>query len=198
MSDARGPIDPGALWRSQRNEEVKVDIGRMLNRRASELHSRTRAEIIASIAAPIVFIAVIAWRFGFANDRVVQWGFALIVAWILVSLYSMRRRIWRAQVPLPDAIAAASLDYYRLELQQRYDHLRSLWVWHGPMLLACIVFLGAVLGRVWPAYQRMVNVLPFVSLLVVWSVLNLWQRRRQANELRKELDELDHFRRSEA
>jgi uncharacterized membrane protein YqjE len=109
----------------------------------------------------------------------------------------MRRRIWGAREPAPDAAAAASMDYYRTELKERRDHLRSLWLWHGPMLLACFVFLGAVLGRVWPVYQRMVNVLPFVALLLVWSVLNLWQRRRQAKELERELEELDQLRRSE-
>lgn len=197
MSDAHGPIDPGALWRSQPKEEHQMHAHRIVNRRARELHSRTRAEIITGVAAPILFIAVIAWRFGFANDRIVALGFALIVVWIVVSLYAMRRRIWGLPEPTLDAVAAVSIDYYRHELQERRDHLRSLWLWHGPMLLACIVFLGAVLGRVWPVYQRMVNALPFVVLLVVWSALNLWQRRRQANELQRELDELDQLRRSE-
>jgi hypothetical protein len=196
MCDARGPIDPGALWRSQPGEEVQVNIDRIVKRRARELYSKTRAEIITSVSAPILFIAVVAWRFGFQNDRVVQWGFALIVTWIVISLYSMRRRIRRRSEPSPDALAAASMDYYRLQLQERRQHLRSLWLWHGPMFLACVVFLGAVLGRVWPIYQRMVNVLPFAALLVVWSVLNLWQRRRQARELERELEELDAFRRS--
>ncbi len=196
-SDAHGPIDPGALWRSQPKEEQLMNINRIVNRRARELYSRTRAEVITGVAAPILFIAVVAWRFGFAKDRVVQVGLALILVWIAISLYAMRRRIWGPRVPEPDAVAAASMDYYRHELQERRDHLRSLWLWHGPMLLACIVFLGAVLGRVWPVYQHIVNALPFIALLVVWSGVNLWQRRRQANALQRELEELDQLRRSE-
>jgi hypothetical protein len=174
-----------------------MNVHRIVNRRARELYSRTRAEVITSLAAPVLFIAVVAWRFGFTNDRLVRWGFALIVTWIAISLYAMRRRIWGPREPAPDAAAAASMDYYRHELQERRDHLRSLWLWHGPMLLACIVFLGAVLARVWPVYRHMLNALPFIALLLAWSVLNLWQRRRQAMELQRELDELDQLRRSE-
>ena len=103
MSDARGPMDPGELWRSQRIEEYQVNVHRIVSRRARELYARTRAEIITSLAAPILFIAVVAWRFGFAKDRVVQWGLALILAWIRVSLYAMRRRIWGRHEPEPDA-----------------------------------------------------------------------------------------------
>jgi hypothetical protein len=197
MSDAHGPIDPGALWRSQRIEDYQMNVHRIVNRRARELYSRTRAEVITSVTAPLLFIAVVAWRFGFASDRVVEWGFALIITWIAISLYAMRRRIWGPREPAPDAAAAASMDYYRHELQERRDHLRSLWMWHGPMVLACIVFLAAVLGRVWPVYRHMLNALPFVALLLAWSVLNLWKRRRQARELQRELDELDQLRRSE-
>ena len=197
MSDPHGPIDPGALWRSQRTEDYQMNVHRIVNRRARELYSRTRAEVITSVAAPLLFIAVVALRFGFASDRVVEWGFALIITWIAISLYAMRRRIWGSREPAPDAAAAASMDHYRHELQERRDHLRSLWLWHGPMVLACIVFLGAVLGRVWPVYRHMLNALPFVALLLAWSVLNLWQRRRRANELQRELDELDQLRRSE-
>jgi hypothetical protein len=198
MSDRGGPIDPGALWRNQKPEEYEMNVQGFVTRRARELYSKTRTEIITSVAAPVLFIAVVAWRFGFARDRVVQWGSALILLWIVISLYAMRRRIWGTREPAADAVAAASMDYYRHELQQRRDHLRSLWLWHGPMLLACLVFLGAVFGRVWPAYQRMVNVLPFVALLAVWSVWTLFQRRKQANNLQRELDELDQLRRSEA
>jgi hypothetical protein len=197
MSDAHGPVDPGALWRSQPKEEHPMNIHRIVNRRAREWYSRTRAEIMTSIAAPILFIAVVAWRFGFAHDRVVQGGLALILVWVAISLYAMRRRIRGRPEPAADAVAAASMDYYRQELRERRDHLRSLWLWHGPMFLACVVFLGAVLGRVWPVYQRMVNVLPFLVLLGVWTGLNLWQRRRQADELERELEELDPLREPE-
>ena len=197
MSDARGRMDAGELWRSQRIEEYQMNVHRIVSRRARELYARTRAEIITSLAAPVLFIAVVAWRLGFAKDRVVQWGLALIVAWIVVSLYAMRRRIWGRHEPEAGAAATASVDYYRRELQERRDHLRSLWLWHGPIFLACFVFLAAVLRRVWPVYQQMLNVLPFVVLLLIWSVLNLWQRRRQANELQRELDEVEQLRRSE-
>ncbi len=127
MPDARGPIDPGALWRSQRTEDYQTNVHRIVSRRARELYSRTRAEVITSVASPVLFIAVVAWQFGFANNRVVRYGFALIVTWIAISLCAMRRRIWGPREPAPDA-AAASMDYYRHELQERRDHLRSLWL----------------------------------------------------------------------
>jgi hypothetical protein len=176
-------------------EELEIDLHRFMNRRMEELYSRTRWEIIASIAAALFFVAVIAWRFGLAQDRLPQLGLALVIAWVLISVYWFRDRIWRRTAPATDAVAATGLEYYRRELEHRRDHLKNIWVWHGPLLLACVILVVVLAGKGLPNSQRLWNLLPFVVLLVIWTGVGFRLRQRQAGELQREIDEIDRLRR---
>jgi drug/metabolite transporter (DMT)-like permease len=110
------------------------------------------------------------------------------IAWVVISLYRFRRRIWR-RPSRPDAIAATCLEYYRQELEQRRDHLRRAWLWHGPLFLACMVLIAILTGNAFSGYQPLRNVLPLLVLLALWTGFGFWRRRRQAKDLQREIDE---------
>jgi len=130
-------------------------------------------------------VAVMAWRFGPDVGSLQQIGFAVVIAWILVSLYWFRDLVWGRDAA--SAVAATGLDYYRKELERRRDHLRNAWVWHGPLLLACLILVATLAGKALPHMERM---LPFVALLAVWVVAAYWGRRKQASEIQREIDEI--------
>ncbi len=192
MHDESGTKDLGAVWRNQPEEKFAVNMQKLVNRRTQELHASTRSEIIVSVSAALFFMAMLAWRFGFAQDRLQQVGLFLLAAWVLVSLYWFRDRIWRQNPPM-DAVAATGLEYYRRELEQRRDHLRSEWLWHGPLLLACMILVVTFVGKVSPGAERLRNVLPLVILLGVWTGAGIRRRRHQAKELQREIDEIDQL-----
>ena len=189
MSDQTGANELGAIWRDQPEERSKVDLEQILKRRTEELYSSTRSEILMSIGAALLFICVVAWRLGPADDRLEQVGFAAILVWVVISLYWFRYRI-RRRPSRPDAPAAAGLEYYRGELERRRDHLKNEWLWHGPLFLACVTLVAILTGRVFSGYQPMRNVLPLLALLAVWTGFGFWRRLRQAKELQREIDEL--------
>ena len=111
-----------------------------VNRRIDELTRSTRAEIMMSIGAALFFALVMAWRLPPAQDRIQQLGFAAIFCWSLISVWWLRKEIWPS-APRADVLAASGLEYYRKQLEARRDHLRNGWIWHGPLLLACLFFL---------------------------------------------------------
>jgi len=195
MPDDSRAKDPGSVWRSQPGEKLEINPEQFMNRRTQELYSRTRWEIIASIAAALFFVAVIAWRFGLAQNRFPQLGLALVIAWVLISVYWFRDRIWGRAAPPIDATAATGLEYYRRELARRRDHLRNIWVWHGPLFLACVILVVILTGKVLPNFQRLWKLLPFVILLAIWTGLGFRLRQRQVSELQQEIDEIDRLRR---
>ena len=82
------------------------------------------------------------------------------------------------------------MEYYRRELEQRRDHLRSTWLWNGPLVLACLILAGIVGGRAFAGLERFRSSLPLIALLVIWTAYGLWRRRRQAGELQREIDEM--------
>ena len=188
MSDEAGAKDPGAIWKNQPEERRAVNLEQIMKRRTDELDFSTRSEILMSIGAALLFIGVMAWRLGPGHDRLVQVGYAAAIAWVAISLYRFRRRIWR-RPSRPDAKAASGLEYYRKELEERRDHLRRAWIWHGPLFLACVILIAMWMGNTLSGYQPLRNVLPLVILLAVWTGFGFWRRRAQAKEIQREIDE---------
>jgi hypothetical protein len=176
-----------AVWLNQPEEEFPVDIERLHRRRTWELFLTTRSEIITSIGAALFFASFVAWRFAPARDRLMQFACGAVIVWAAVTVFRFRDSIWR-HTPQPGAFARTGLEYYRAELLRRRNHLRSAWIWHGPLLLACILSVATftktiVPGRLWDA-------LPIFFLLVGWSVTGIKRRVRQAAELQQEIDDI--------
>ena len=191
MPDELRGRDAGSLWRSQPGEESDVSIEPILSSRSSQLHAATRSEILTSVGAVVFFVAVLVWRNGGVRDPWVAAGVCLAGAWVLVSLYRFRRSV---QGSKPDAAAVSCADYYREELTARRDHLRSEWLWHGPLVVACVIFGATLIRRSMPAFQRFWSMAPLIAALAVWAVFGVVRRRRQARELQREIDEIDRER----
>ena len=190
MSDQTGAKDPGAIWRNQPEERTAMNLEQIVQRRTEELFSSTRSEILMSIGAALLFVAVVAWRIAPFHDRLPEIGFGAVLAWVMISLYWFRHRIWRRDVSQPDAFAVSGAEYYRKELERRRDHLRNPWLWHGPLFLACAVLVAILAAETFRGYQDLRNTLPLVVLLVIWTGYGVWRRRRQARELQREIDEI--------
>ena len=112
----------------------------------SALYASTRSEILMSIGAALLLVAVTALRFLQIANTLEEIGCALVVVWVAVTLYRLRGRIWRREAARPDAAAATGADYYRKELERRRDHLRDAWLWDGPLFLACVILAGVWSG----------------------------------------------------
>jgi CHASE2 domain-containing sensor protein len=178
--------DPGTLWRDQPAERLPVN----LNRRTRELYSSTRAEILMSLGAALLLVAIVAWRFATERARIPLLLPAAVVAWVLISLYWFRDRIWRKPAPSGEALAATGLEHYRRELERRRDHLHNEWLWHGPLVLACAMLAAIMGGDLFFAFRRLESVVPLVALLALWTGFGVWSRRRQAGQLQREIDDM--------
>jgi len=176
-----------AVWLNQPEEDIPVDIERIHRRRTWELFSTTRSEIISSIGAALFFAGIVAWRFAPERDHLVQFGCAGVIVWAAVTAFRFRYSIRRC-TPQPGAFARTGLEHYRAELLRRRDHLRSAWIWHGPLLLACILSAATLAKRIVPG--RLWDALPLFLLLAGWAVIGIKRRVRQAAELQQEIDEI--------
>ena len=176
-----------AAWLNQPEEDIPVDIEHIHRRRTWELFSTTRSEIISSIGAALFFSSIVAWRFAPERDRLVLFACAGVIVWAAVTVFRFRESIRRHE-PQPDALARTGLEHYRVELLRRRDHLRSAWIWHGPLLLACILSAATLTRRIVPG--RLWDALPLFLLLAGWAVIGIKRRVRQALELQHEIDEI--------
>ena len=177
------PDDPVALWRSQPEENTTVTLNHFIERRTRQLGAGTRWEVLMSIAAALFFVAVLSWRLGLPRDPLLLIGYAGVLAWAFVSFYQFRHSLSQPDVSVP------SVDFYRRQLERRRDHLRNTWLWHGPLLLACLLAALSLYRKSFgPASLR--RAIPLLLLLAAWTVFSFARRRRQAAAIQREIDEL--------
>jgi len=174
-------------WLNQPEEGIPVDIEHIHRQRTWELFSTTRSEIISSISAALFFAGIVAWRFAPERDRLVLFACAGVIVWAAVTVFRFRESIRRHE-PQPDALARTGLEHYRAELLRRRDHLRSAWIWHGPLFLACILSAATLTRRIVPG--RLWDALPLFLLLAGWAVIGIKRRVRLAADLQQEIDEI--------
>lgn len=177
-----------AAWLDQPEEEIPIDIECLHKWRTWDLFSTTRSEIISSIGAALFLAGIVAWRFAPERDPLVQFGCAGVIVWAAVTVFRFRCSI-RSFRLRPEALAETGLEHYRAELLRRRDHLRSVWIWHGPLLLACFLSAATLKRRIIPG--RLWDALPVFLVLAGWTVLGIRRRLRKAAELQQELDEIN-------
>lgn len=187
MSDRIRGTDPASLWKGQPEEKIAVNLEHIVNRRTAELYSSTRSEIFMSIGAAVLLVAVMAWRFAPAYDSFQEAGFVAVIVWAVICRYRFRDRV---RPPDSSAVAATGLEYYRKELERRRDHLRSEWLWHGPLVLACILLVATMWRRNGLGFDRLASAVPLIVVLVVWTGFGLRRRLLQARDLQREIDEI--------
>jgi hypothetical protein len=166
-----------------------MDLKQIVERRTEQLSFSTRWEILASIAATLLLVGVMAWRLEFAHEGLLEVGFAAAIAWMAISLYVFRGRIW-GRPARRDAVAASGSEFYRRQLERRRDHLRNEWLWHGPLFLASGLFVAILAGKANIAFRSLRSVVPLLALLVAWTGFGIWRRRLQARALQREIDEM--------
>jgi hypothetical protein len=113
-----------------------------------------------------------------------------VIAWVMISFYRFRDRIWREKPAREADLAVTGLAHYRKELERRRDLLRNEWLWHGPLLLACGVLFTIMTARTFLGFERLRSALPLVALLALWAGFGLRRRLRQASEIQREIDEI--------
>jgi hypothetical protein len=75
-------------------------------------------------------------------------------------------------------------------LQRRRDHLKNVWIWFGPVLLASGITVFALAEKALGRPGRLWNVAPFALMLALWIVLGWLMRRKQAQQIQAEIDEI--------
>jgi hypothetical protein len=188
MSDESRLDNPHALWQQQPREDTPVIVDHLVNRRTEQLHRSTRAEIVASMAAAIFFVAVLAWRLPAIGVALQPAGLAAAALWIAVTAFRFRRFL-RGAVPAPDT-ASTGVAWYRRELEIRRDHLRNAWLWHGPLLLAALLCFASFAGQAFPGLDRFRNAAPLLVILLVWMAVGIRRRFRQAADIQREIDDI--------
>ena len=160
-----------------------------IRRKTRELHAKTRRELLGNIVLPLVpiFFYAVGPR---TADPIARMAFAGAIAWSLAGQYFLNRGIWSAMLP-GDAGLNTGIEFYRREIERRRNLARRVLQWSfGPILLAVVSLILQIMRSGIRRWQ-LPNMIPFLSLFVIWVIaffaIRMWRER----ELQREIDELD-------
>jgi hypothetical protein len=187
---------PKNIWLNQPTQKPTMTL-RQIQQRSRDLRAITRKKLLGTLAGPLA--AGFFYAFGMRElsppRQVLQPLFAFALAWSLVGLFFVNRKMWSAEIPA-DAGLASGLEFCRMEIERQRDLLRRVLLWSlGPLLMAIGTFVLALAMVGTRDRGIFPNGLPFLILIVVWIVAYFMIRLREQGALQRELDELSEIER---
>ena len=184
------PANPKTLWQSQKNEETKMTLA-LLRQRVRNLNARRRRDLLVTVLAAAIVLALSAWGIPRTASLALQIVFVLASAWALAGLYFVKRGMRNAEL-LDDSTLNTGLEFYRLQIQQNLTLSNRILPWTlGPVNLAVVGIVLVLVGMVQNQAQPFSKIGPFCILFVLWLIAFPAVRSRKRRELRRELELLN-------
>ena len=196
MPDRTPENDPREIWRSQSSEPMETNPGtHRLRQRARDLRSKSRRELLNSIALAVLIAGASVYGSIWTDSSVARALLAVTAAWVLIGQFFLHRT--KRQAPAPEeAGLRTSLDSCRRELERhiRFDRGAFLWL-QGPLFLAFGTLVGMLAFAVGGKGLLVKMAAPFVALLVTWALGMVVFRQSQERNFRRAIEELDQIER---
>lgn len=182
------------IWRSQSTESMEMKLGsHRLRQRARDLRSKSRRELLNSIALAVLIAAGSVYGSIWTHSPVARASFAVTAAWVLVGQFFLHRT--KSQASPPEyAGMRTSLDSCRRELERhiRFDRGVHLWL-GGPLILAFGTLIGTLVVAVGGEGMLVKMAGPVLALLVVFALGMVVFRQSQEREFRRAIKELSQI-----
>jgi hypothetical protein len=171
-----------------------------IRQKTQELHAKTRRALLGRMITPMLVIGAGIFGYGIAQvngpaPRVVLAFAIFATVWSLAGQYFLNRGMWSATFA-GDAASSTGLESYRREVERRRYLSARFLLWSlGPVVLAIATFIVPILSL---GIRRgmVLNMTPFLTLLVVWIASVFVIRMRDQRELQREIDELNDIERA--
>lgn len=165
----------------------------LLRQRVRDLNAKRRRELLVTVLAAAIVLALSAWGIPRTHTFTLQIVFVLSSAWALVGLYFVKRGFRNAEL-LDDSTLHTGLTFYRLQIQQNTALFNRVLPWTlGPVILTVLALIPVLTGMA--QNQPLSRVAPFCIFYVLWLVALPAVRLRKRRELRRELELLNSLER---
>ena len=177
-----------ALWRAQSTEVPAMSVS-YVRHRTGELHRTFRIRSWLEQGAGLLALAGCLVVMLMAPHPWVQSAAALILIGVAYGMWQWRRRTASFRTD-PSESSAASLSFYKRELERKRDIHRTLWRWYVlPMAPGVVAMLS------WNFFgdpQTRGTSAPWgvLGMLVVWLLFSLIYERYKAAQCQREIDAL--------
>jgi hypothetical protein len=179
------PTDIRTIWQSQTKEPSNVSL-ELIRYKARQLEGEIRKQVVGVYVVVLGIVTVslyISWR---VDQLFIRIGAGVLVLWALNLAYQARKGVWPGRLA-PDATQTASLDFYRQALERQRFYVRAAAKTLWPVLLSTALFFAPIVMR---KPGLLVNMVPFLILMVVWAVALIVITRRKLRAVQREVDEI--------
>jgi hypothetical protein len=192
--------DPKTVWQNQATEPSIMTIER-IRQKTKELRAKTRQTLLGGIGVSLLVVGISIYGIASGDGPVVRVVCAFLIAWSVAGQYFVNRRMRSATLP-GDAALSTGIESYRSEVERRRYLSSHFLLWSfGPVVLAIATFIVLIVNlaskrRGMPLNGTLLNMIPFLALVVIWIVSVFVIRMRDRRELRREIDELSEIERA--
>jgi hypothetical protein len=174
-------------WQEQPEEAKKVSMDE-IQRRARKLDTEMRWKTRAGTALGIFLCPCFAWTAARTPATIPRIGWAVLSLWSLYSIWLAYKWVWSGRSAADDT-SAVSIDYYRSQLERQIDYGRHIWRRSG--LTWCFVGLALVIEKALINPRLLKNAIPLFVILAIWFVAFFVLKKRNAEKLKREIDDLN-------
>ncbi|WP_031499361.1 hypothetical protein [Bryobacter aggregatus] len=192
MNHEPDPKDPRTVWQSQPTEDFATKSADM-QRKARQFEAKMRRDRLGNLGIGIAIILFCGWRLAFTENLIARSGFGLAIAW---TLFGIAPGAWRTKAArmAGDAATDSGLAFYRSALKERINWLRQPWRWlHGPLFLAIAAVVYPVLQKANQTPGVGLKMLPFFSLLGIWTLASVTLQVKEMRSCQRELAQLKNL-----
>jgi hypothetical protein len=189
MPDDSPNDTPQRIWQNQPMEAPTMTL-EMIRQRARQHRSKTRRELLASIAVVLIVVGSSVFGILHGSGGGVRMVFALAILWALAGQSFLHRGMWQPGLPV-DGTLSTGLEFYRRELEQQQDLIRRILRWtFGPVILSVgtLILVLIEMARGWS--KPVSAIMPFTTLFVIWIILFFVLRSRNRRRLQREIEQL--------
>lgn len=184
--------DPKTVWQNQPTEPSTMTL-EQIRQKTHELHSKTRRALLGWIVTPLLVASLAGWIITWVPSGTIVWAvFAVAICWSLVGQYFLNLGMWSAP-QLSDPLVGVKS--YRQEIERRRSLSQRFLLWSfGPMVLS-------LAATIWPLLNLGIekgmirNMIPFLSLVVIWIGMVFVIRMRDQRDLQREIKSLAELER---
>jgi hypothetical protein len=169
----------------------------LIRQKTRDLNAKTRRGLLGGTAVSLFVVGFSGLGIAWVDDTALRAVFAVAIVWTLAGQYFVNRGMWPATLP-QDSAPSTGLESYRREVERRRYLLSCVLLWSfGPVMLTVATFT-VHLVRLGIRNGMLLNMIPFLALLVAWIAGVFLIRLRDQRELQREIDDLDKIERANA
>jgi hypothetical protein len=172
----------------------------IIRQKTQDLNLKTRRTLLGGMTTALLVAGLSGFGIAWSDTPLLKVAFASVILWTMAGQYFLNRGV-RSASPPEGHPSTPGLESYRHEVQRRRYLSGHFLLWSfGPIALAVAGIVALIIRLATRNQGMLVNgavrkMMPFLTLVVVWTICVFIIRLRDQRQLQREIEELENIER---